>query len=66
MKDCPCIGCVPPTRHPGCHSQCDGYKEWRKELDAYNENIRKQKQIDNDIVDAKRSLLRLVKRKRKC
>lgn len=27
-EDCPCKGCIPPTRHTGCHSTCDSYIKW--------------------------------------
>ena len=30
-----CKGCVPPTRHPGCHGTCEQYKaekaKWEEE-----------------------------------
>lgn len=25
LKDNPCIGCVAPKRHPGCHDKCPDY-----------------------------------------
>lgn len=25
-ENSPCKGC--PNRHPGCHDECDGYKDW--------------------------------------
>ena len=25
---CPCKGCVPPKRKPGCHGACPEYKGW--------------------------------------
>ena len=28
-------------RQPGCHADCDLFKEWRAKLDAENERIRK-------------------------
>lgn len=28
-KDCPCHGCVPPNRYPGCHGNCEAYKDWK-------------------------------------
>ena len=30
----PCRWCK--DRHINCHSECDKYKEWRKELDRIN------------------------------
>lgn len=32
---CPCKGCK--DRYPACHSKCDKYKQWRKELDERRE-----------------------------
>ena len=40
---CPCMGCVAPKRHPGCHSGCEEYVGWRKERDEKGEAIRKEK-----------------------
>ena len=37
-----CKDCIPPKRHPGCHSTCEEYQKERKELDEYN----KQQRID--------------------
>ena len=28
-----CKNCLPPERHPGCHSECKWYKEWKEEYD---------------------------------
>lgn len=31
---CDCYGCTPATgRHPGCHSTCEKYKDFRKRND---------------------------------
>lgn len=27
---CPCNGCVPPERYPGCHGKCPKYKAWNE------------------------------------
>lgn len=38
----PCKNCVKETgRHPGCHSQCKKYKNYRANLDEKNEQVRK-------------------------
>ena len=29
-KECPCKGCVPPLRRPGCHESCLLYLSWQK------------------------------------
>ena len=26
---CPCKGCEPPKRYPGCGGKCPEYKEWK-------------------------------------
>lgn len=38
MKKAPCKGCE--ERHPGCHSECEGYIEWKKAHEEENEKIR--------------------------
>lgn len=40
----PCRYCVPPTRKPGCHSQCPEYIAWKKDHDKVKEKIRKEKE----------------------
>jgi hypothetical protein len=40
----PCRHCVPPTRKPGCHSQCPEYIAWKKDHDETKEKIRKEKE----------------------
>lgn len=44
----PCYGCVPPTRHPGCHGVCVEYQEWNEEHIAERDKIRKAKKRAND------------------
>lgn len=35
-----CYGCVPPDRHPGCHSECEKYREEREAaLEKYERNL---------------------------
>lgn len=41
MKDSPCKDC--PNRTPGCHSTCDGYKEFRATLNKISEKERNRK-----------------------
>lgn len=41
VTECPCRGCE--KRFVGCHSACDKYIDWKKELDKENEAIRKEK-----------------------
>lgn len=33
MKELGCKTCVPPKRHPGCHSTCEIYLAWKKDFD---------------------------------
>lgn len=35
VSNCPCKDCT--KRHFGCHKECELYKNWRKELDQFNE-----------------------------
>ncbi len=41
VKSNKCKGCK--ERHTGCHATCKSYSNYRKELDAVNEKIRKAK-----------------------
>ena len=43
---CPCDGCVPPQRQPGCHNRCGGYIEWKAKCDATYETIKKAREED--------------------
>lgn len=43
-KTAPCKDCS--DRHPNCHSKCEKYKEFRRELEARAEAIRKLKHIE--------------------
>lgn len=49
-------------RHPGCHSSCESYITYRKELDSYNENLRnlkdKQRLEDDYKIEAKKRMKR--------
>ena len=47
MKINPCKECVPPERHPGCHTFCEAYIEWKEEWEELKVKIRKQKQMDS-------------------
>ena len=42
-----CIECK--DRHIGCHSTCDYYLSWRKELDGVKTLIRKAKKKQSDF-----------------
>lgn len=43
---CPCKDCK--DRHQACHDHCEKYKEWKKELEANKEALKriKEEQID--------------------
>ena len=38
-----CKGC--PKRHPGCHSDCESYAQYRKKIDAWNEHKEKERKL---------------------
>lgn len=41
----PCLNCK--DRSVGCHSTCDKYINFRKELDNHNEKIHNEKELAN-------------------
>lgn len=48
-KRCPCISCK--TRTPVCHGMCNLYAKWRKEMTAYNIEVKKiQKQVGGRVL----------------
>lgn len=49
-KECPCLGCVAPERHLGCHSTCDRYKTWKAEEAARKEKERAFKKAEADFI----------------
>jgi hypothetical protein len=46
-KKVPCFYCS--NRSVTCHSDCERYLAYKKERDAVNENVRKQKQAINEL-----------------
>ena len=40
-QNCPCKKCT--ERHQGCHSSCELYITWRKDLDKKNDELREYK-----------------------
>lgn len=44
MLNGPCFKCT--KRRMNCHSECEDYISFKKELDAHNEMIRKKKMAD--------------------
>lgn len=47
-RDAPCIGCK--DRFPKCHSTCDKFKEFRKNVDELREEIQKDYYIENILI----------------
>jgi hypothetical protein len=46
LSKSPCKNCV--DRHLKCHSTCEKYLAFRKELDDLREVVEKKKRTDND------------------
>ena len=46
--DC-CNGCVPPKRHPGCHSDCPDYREKKAIYDREKAEADKKKAINHGL-----------------
>lgn len=49
MTDSGCKGCE--ERHEGCHSGCERYKAFRKELDEKNERKRLENAAINSLIE---------------
>lgn len=47
----PCKDC--PDHAMGCHSKCDKYAEFKKQVEEYNETVRKAKKIDKEFYEFK-------------
>jgi hypothetical protein len=52
-------------RHPGCHSTCPEYNTWKSEKDRLNEIVRKKRQAEAEMIDAKVKLCEKARRKKK-
>lgn len=57
----PCLKCT--ERHPGCHSNCGKYLDFRRDLDTYNAMQREDHGIDY-VTDALRKKISAVYRNR--
>ena len=44
-----CKGCT--ERHEGCHSKCEKYRSFRKELDEKNERKRLAKEAEYSLIE---------------
>ena len=51
-------------RHLHCHSTCEEYKEWKRELDERNEQIRKAKAEEENYKSYKYSVIDKTKKRR--
>lgn len=47
----PCLDCE--ERHPGCHSECEKYLEYRKKLDEARAKYQKQRETENNYYEAR-------------
>ena len=46
-KELKCKTCKPPERHPGCHSVCKYFLEWKQEQEEKKKKRRKDIYISN-------------------
>lgn len=58
-----CLNCQ--ERHYKCHSECERYKEYRKNLDEINAQIRKDKANDAFIYNLAMRTVRKAEKKSK-
>ena len=49
MKN-PCYRCG--RRSAECHSRCEDYKSWKEWLDERNDGIRKERKLEQELLDA--------------
>ena len=48
MKMSPCKSCE--SRHPGCHSKCEPYKEWKVYRNELSEHLKKIRGMESDVM----------------
>ena len=58
-----CKGC--DKRHVGCHSTCQGYKDWKSEKDRISELARKDRKAESNFIEDKVRLLKKARRYKK-
>lgn len=59
----PCKGCE--KRQPSCHSYCEDYISFRKEMDNYNRKVAEERRLNMALDDIwKRRLASVRKEKR--
>lgn len=51
---CPCYKC--DDRYPACHSYCEKYKEYRQKLDSINEQARRDREMENCVIETRKRL----------
>lgn len=47
---CPCKGCE--DRIAGCHGKCENYKEWKRAIGSYTEEVRQARAREHPPVSA--------------
>lgn len=58
--DCPCKGCS--DRAVGCHSSCDAYAQYTKELEEVRRKIFREHEHDKYFSQAKRRSMERARR----
>lgn len=61
---CPCNGCVGPKRRYKCHTFCDEYLQYQKDLKVYNEKKRTEDE-KRFITDTHKNWLQKKQREKK-
>ena len=56
-----CKICLPPTRHPGCHSRCPHYAEDIAKIQAAEAEEKRQSQENDDYYGARSFKTRRMK-----
>lgn len=65
MRKPPCYLRNPcPDRRPGCHGECKEYKEWKSELDTFNENVKAGKEEERKLMQESLDRQRRAKKRR--
>lgn len=51
----PCHNCE--KRAPSCHSYCEDYISFRKDVEAYNKEVAKKRKLEKDLDDIRKRRL---------
>lgn len=62
--NCPCKGCVPPKRCPGCHGSCAEYIAWQRNHVRHLMAVRRAKEKQKVCSDYTAERVRKNKKKR--